>query len=152
MKIHAPFLFVIVAALVAFALHPAFAAEKTSGGEGDKKSGMFSSGPQNFYVRLNPMILPVVGDKGVQEIVSVLVALEVSDQHNIEIVNGVLPRLNDAYMRALYGTIDKTAYRNGRFIDVTKIKSCLATVTDNVVGKGIVHDVLIQGVNQRQFN
>lgn len=142
---------------------PAFASG--GGGEGHdgqaeaKKSeakpesgGSMFGGDQSFFVRLDPMILPIINDQGVQEVVSVLVALQVDDQQTIEKVNRMAPKLSDAYMRALYGKLDKKAYRNGEFIDVNKLKTKLEKITDSVTGPGVVKDVLIQGVNQRRFN
>lgn len=146
--IFATFVFVLGAGQgVAFASASTEKKEEEHGAGG----GMFSSGPEAFYVRMAPMILPVVGDRGVQEVVSLMVALEVEDQRAVEKVNGQLPRLNDAYMRALYGTLDRSVYRNGKFIDVTKVKAKLTYVTDMTLGHGTVRNVLIQGVNQRHF-
>lgn len=123
-------------------------------GKGEKKAEASKSASEDagFYIKMNPMILPVLGDKGVDELVSIVIALEVEDQSVMEKVNGKLPRLNDAYMRALYGVIDKSMYRNGHFIDITKVKAKLTYMTDMVLGHGVVRDVLIQGVNQRRFN
>jgi flagellar basal body-associated protein FliL len=122
------------------------------GGDAKKDSGTVESSGVNFYIRLNPMVLPVINEHGVTEIVSMLIALEVSDQRAIESVNGIIPRLNDAIVRALYGQIDKSIYRNGRFLDINKLKTKLEVVTDKTLGKGFVKNVLIQGVNQRAYN
>lgn len=105
-----------------------------------------------FYVHIDPLVLPVIGNKGVTEVVSLLVKLQVDDQRTVERVNSISPKLNDAYLRSLYGLIDRSVYRNGRFLDVTKIKNRLTKVTETMIGKDIVRDVLIQGVNQRQYN
>ncbi len=143
----------LVLAIVALfaASAPAYAKEEAKGGEGEGKEAA-SSSDTSFYIRLDPMVLPVINDKGLQEVVSLLVALEVKDQRNVEKVNGMQPKLKDAYVRALYGRLDKTAYRNGKFLDVDKVKAQLAMVTESVLGKGLVLNVLIQGVNQRHFN
>ncbi|MBI3420099.1 MAG: hypothetical protein HY053_08210 [Proteobacteria bacterium] len=105
-----------------------------------------------FYIKMSPMVLPVIGDSGIQEVMSLSVALQVKDQRTLESVNILVPKLNDAYMRALYGKMNGSAYRNGRFLDVTKLKIKLVTITDDVLGKGKVDDVLIQGINQRHFD
>jgi len=134
-------------------LSASFAHAKSElGGEAKKDGGAVESSGANFYIRLNPMVLPVINEYGVTEIVSMLIALEVSDQRAIESVNGMIPRLNDAIVRALYGQIDKSIYRNGRFLDLNKLKTKLEVVTDKTFGKGFVKNVLIQGVNQRAYN
>lgn len=121
-------------------------------GEGKSEGGSMFGGPESFFVKMDPMILPIINDQGVQEVISVLIALEVDDQPTIEKVNHLAPKLSDAYMRALYGRLDNKVYRNGSFIDVNKLKTKLEKVTETVAGKGVVKDVLIQGVNQRRFN
>jgi flagellar basal body-associated protein FliL len=138
---------------------PAYASEHGSEKKEEKKEekhgegggGFLSPSSTTFYVRMNPMVLPVIGEKGVDEIVSVVLALEVKDQRTVETVNGMLPKLNDAYVRALYGHIDHSVYRSGRFLDMEKIKSRLMQVTNDLLGKDVVQDVLIQGVNQRRY-
>jgi flagellar basal body-associated protein FliL len=136
-------------------------AEKKAEGEKpeDKKKGKEKSpfdvtdGPQNsFYLKLDPMIMPVLGQNNVQETVSMIVALQISEQKNIEEVSHLVPKIKDAYMSALYGNLNKAAYRNGQFLDVNKLKSKLILVTESFANKKIIQDVLIQGVSQRRFN
>ena len=120
---------------------------------GSKPKSELSAGADNaYYITMAPMILPVMNDSGIQEVVSVVVALEVKNQETMEKVNRLVPKLKDAYMRGLYGKLDNHAYRNGQFLDVTRLRGKIATITDVVVGKGEVDSVLIQGVNQRHFN
>lgn len=143
----------IVALIVLCLIVPVAAHASAPAAEGKKagEAGLFDSNTV-FYVRMEPVVLPVINDRGVSELVSMMVALEVKDQRTVERVNNLTPKLNDAYVRALYGRIDNSNYRNGAFIDVNKVKTQLVTITDQVLGKGIVENVLIQGVNQRRFN
>jgi flagellar basal body-associated protein FliL len=137
---------VILLAVCVFA-SPAYAKKH----EGDEKKAIKGEG-DTYFIKLDPMILPVMNTDGVSEVVSIIVALEVKDQKNVESVNGMLPKLGDAYMRTLYGRLDGTVYRNGQFLDVGRLKTKLTSVTNTVLGLGKVDNVLIQGVNQRQFN
>lgn len=132
-----------------FMTFPAHAAGKGHAGEHSKNQ--MSAGKDSFYVTMAPMILPVIDERGLQEVVSLVVAIEVKDEEGMQHVNDLAPKLNDAYMRALYGKIDGTVYRNGQFLDVTKLKAKLANATVNIMGQGAVKDVLIQDVNQRHF-
>ncbi len=106
----------------------------------------------SYFITMRPLILPVINEEGMQEIVSVVVALQVKSQRRMEQVSSVAPKLNDAYMRALYGKIGRNIYRNGQFIDVNKLKMKLASITEQLLGKDKVQDVLIQGITQRRFN
>ncbi len=133
---------------------------KAEGGEhGGKKKGKekssvdISDGPANsYYLKLDPMIMPVLGKDNVQEVVSMIVALQISEQKNIAEVSHLIPKIKDAYMSALYGNLNKAAYRNGQFLDINKLKSKLVLVTQGFADKKVIQDVLIQGVSQRRFN
>jgi len=118
----------------------------------DKGEAAKALASQPAYVKLNPMILPALGMDGVEEVVSLVIVLDVADKTAVDNVTARMPRLNDAYMRTLYGTIDSTLYRNGHFLDIGKVKRSLLLATDGVVGKGVVREVLIEGVSQRTLN
>lgn len=132
--------------------------EQSNGGKSEKKKGKeksqinISDGPANtFYIRMDPMVMPVLGKDDVQETVSMVVALQVSEQKNIAEVSHLLPKIKDAYVSALYGNLNKASYRNGEFLDVNKLKIKLVEVTKNFANTNIIQDVLIQGVSQRRF-
>lgn len=149
-----------------FVAQPAYASghgggekpEKAEGAKPDKKKGKgnsydVSDGPANsYYLKLDPMIMPVLGRNNIQETVSMIVALQVSEQKNIAEVSHLIPKIKDAYMSALYGNLNKAAYRNGQFLDVNKLKNKLILVTSSFADKKVIQDVLIQGVSQRRFN
>jgi hypothetical protein len=158
-----------------FVAHPAYAAghggekpkaeKKAEGGEGgsehggEKKKGKekapydVSDGPENsFYLKLDPMIMPVIGKDNVQETVSMIVALQISEQKNIAQISHLIPKIKDAYLNALYGNLNKASYRNGQFLDLGKLKSKLILVTEGFADRKVIQDVLIQGVSQRRFN
>jgi hypothetical protein len=138
------------------------AEKKAEGGDkgehGDKKKKEkspfdISDGPANsFYLKLDPMIMPVIGKNNVQETVSMIVALQISEQKNIAEVSHLVPKIKDAYMSALYGNLNKANFRNGQFLDVNKVKDKLILVTQSFADKKVIQDVLIQGVSQRRFN
>ncbi|MDX1922178.1 MAG: hypothetical protein SFW65_03490 [Alphaproteobacteria bacterium] len=153
-----------------YVAHPAYAGghgggggeKKAEGGHGEKKEekkkgkgpGLdVTDGPANsYYLKLDPMIMPVLGKDNVQEVVSMIVALQVSEQKNIAEVSHLVPKIKDAYMSALYGNLNKASYRNGQFLDINKVKNKLVLVTEGFADKKVIQDVLIQGVSQRRFN
>lgn len=152
-----------------YVAHPAYAGghggggeKKAEGGHGEKKEekkkgkgpGLdVTDGPENsYYLKLDPMIMPVLGKDNVQEVVSMIVALQVSEQKNIAEVSHLVPKIKDAYMSALYGNLNKASYRNGQFLDINKVKNKLVLVTEGFADKKVIQDVLIQGVSQRRFN
>jgi flagellar basal body-associated protein FliL len=133
-------------------------AEEGHGG-GEKKKGKEKSsiditeGPSNtFYMKLDPMIMPVLGKDNALETVSMIVSLQINEQKNISEVSHLVPKIKDAYLSALYGNLNKASYRNGQFLDITKVRNRLILVTSGFADKKVIQDVLIQGVSQRRFN
>src|SRR5262245_10987007 len=101
------FMAVFAAALLLAAPAPAFASGKKSGaGHGGGNSELSAGQDEARYITMTPMILPIMNDGGIEEVVSVVVALEVKDQDLMDKVNRQVPKLKDAYMRALYGKLD----------------------------------------------
>ncbi|MBP7252309.1 MAG: hypothetical protein KBA75_02350 [Alphaproteobacteria bacterium] len=125
------------------ATHPA--------GEGAPKASESGGlGGSKVYVSIGPIILPIITDEGPQQIMTMIVSLQVDDTSASDKVREQLPRLVDAYMRALYGKLDTGNMHHGVIVDIDFIKRKVAKATEEIMGKGIVEDVLIQAVSQRQ--
>lgn len=101
------------------------------------------------FVELDPLILPIVDNDGVSQVVSLVVALEVSDAAAAERVKAMSPRLKDAYIQDMYGILNKHAAMKGGVLQVVDIKERLNKATTKIMGKDVVHDVLLQVVQQR---
>ncbi|MGB4101326.1 MAG: hypothetical protein WBK91_05420 [Alphaproteobacteria bacterium] len=108
-----------------------------------------TDGGDKVYVSIGPIILPVVTDDGPQQIITMIVSLQVEDIEGSDKVRQQLPRLVDAYMRALYGRLDRNTMHHGRIVNIDFIKRMVGRATDEILGKGIVEDVLIQAIAQR---
>ncbi len=107
-------------------------------------------GGSKVYVSIGPIILPVITDEGPQQIVTMIVSLQVNDTNDSDTVRQQLPRLIDAYMRALYGRLDASTLLHGTVVDVDFVKRKVAKATEEILGPGLVEDVLIQAISQRQ--
>ncbi|MFC7332181.1 hypothetical protein [Rhodocista pekingensis] len=105
-------------------------------------------GPPAF-VTIGPLILPVIGDKRVEQTVMLTVAIEVPDEATKEQVKLISPRLNAAFLTALYGNIGKAQVLDGQIIDVAGVRSKLMEAAVKELGADVVKDVLIQTVSQR---
>ncbi len=101
------------------------------------------------YVKLDPLILPIVDDSGVSQVVSVVIALEVTDALAAETVRGMAPKLKDAYIQDLYGMLSEHAALKGGVVQVGYIKKRLSDISDRVMSDGEIHNVLLQVVQQR---
>jgi flagellar protein FliL len=100
------------------------------------------------YVRLDPLILPVIDKDGMTQVVSLVVAIEVANKHDTELVQRLVPRLTDAFIQDMYGVLGKNAMKDG-VIQIDYIKKRLNSITNKVLGQDIANDVLLQVVQQR---
>lgn len=101
------------------------------------------------FVQLEPIILPVIDAKGVNQVITLIVSLEVDDAAKEEYVELLKPRLKDAYIQDMYGVLNSKASMKGGVIKAEYLKKRLNRVSAKVLGKNKVNGVLLQVVNQR---
>jgi len=133
---------------------PAATEPKEEGGAKPKTSqdisgGRFTGDP--VYVHLAPMIMPIISDEGVEQIVTFQIDIEVADFDQAEHIETIMPRVVDALMQALYGGLGQGSLRQGKLVNVAKIKTKAFNALTTLLGPNEVRDVLIQGVAQRMF-
>ncbi|MBV8061560.1 MAG: hypothetical protein JO126_08700 [Alphaproteobacteria bacterium] len=121
---------------------------KKKGGDEDVSGGRFKGDP--VYVHLAPIVLPVIADSGVEQLVTVQIDVEVKDFDVADNIHTNMPKVRDSLMRALYGGLGNGSLRNGKLVDVTRIKSKALTALNDAIGSGVL-DVLIQNVAQRML-
>ncbi|MGH1403331.1 MAG: flagellar basal body-associated FliL family protein [Alphaproteobacteria bacterium] len=101
------------------------------------------------YVKMDPLVLPIVDNDGVHQVISMVVSIEVETVNEAEKVKLLRPKLTDAYIQDMYGSLHKHAALQGGIVRVDIIKKRLNKVTDKILGKEIDSDVLLQVVQQR---
>lgn len=112
-----------------------------------KKEGGHGSGTE--FVELDPLILPIVDNEGVNQVVSLVIALEVGNAEDAAQVTHMAPKLKDAYIQDMYGVLNRHAAMKGGVIQVGDIKKRLSKISNEIMGEDVVHDVLLQVVQQR---
>lgn len=101
------------------------------------------------FVELDPLILPIIDENGVSQTVSLVVAIEVADAQTASTVEGMAPRLKDAFIQDMYGVLNEHAALKGGVIQVSILKKRLNKISHKVLGDDVVQDVLLQVVQQR---
>ncbi len=101
------------------------------------------------FVELDPLILPIVDNEGVNQVVSLVIALEVSNAEDAANVKHMAPKLKDAYIQDMYGVLNRHAALKGGVIQVSTIKKRLNKISAEIMGEDVVQDVLLQVVQQR---
>lgn len=113
-------------------------------GGGSKDKGDSSS----EFVKLTPLVLPIIDNNGVSQVVSMIVVLDVAPAAAEE-VKTLSPRLKDAYLQDMYGMLNEHAALKGGVIQVGYIKERLSKISHKVMGEDKVNAVLLQAVQQR---
>lgn len=113
------------------------------------KKGEDHAAPAVEFVELDPLLLPIIDEKGVTQTVSLVISLEVSDVAKAEEVKKLAPRLTDAYIQDMYGVLNRHVALKGGVIQVSTIKARLNKISKEVLGEDMVNDVLLQVVQQR---
>lgn len=117
--------------------------------ESSKKEKSHSKDGHYEFVELDPLILPVIDANGVSQTISIVVALEVANAADAAKVEGLSPRLKDAYIQNMYGMLNQHAAMKGGVVQVNEIKDKLSNISNKVLGDELVQDVLLQVVQQR---
>ncbi|ANC91055.1 hypothetical protein A6A40_03585 [Azospirillum humicireducens] len=106
--------------------------------------------PPTAFVRLPPLVVPMIGPSRVEQFVTVVVAVEVVLEKQ-PLAQANQPRLTDAFLTALYGGIADQSILNGALVNIPAVKAKLIEAAGKVIGKDAVHDVLVQAVTQRNL-
>ena len=104
-----------------------------------------------YFVDMEPLTLPVIEERGVNQGVSLVITLEVPNHETSERARLMSPRLKDAYIQDMYGMLSRHASMKDGVLEVAKIKARLNAVSARVLGDENVNDVLLQVVNQRRI-
>lgn len=94
------------------------------------------------YVKLEPMFIPLEAKDGRRMRLIVTLALEIAEDGTREVrVRGILPRLHEAYLRALSSRpLPRT--EDGR-IEAVHIKNRVRAENLRILGPDVVHDVVV---------
>jgi len=145
-------------ASVVYAAEEAAKEEKADkgGGEGGKgkspegvTGGRFAGDP--IYVHITPMVLPVISDSGVEQLVTLVFDVQVKDFEAADTMHAHMPKVMDSLMRSLYGGLGRGTLRNGKLVNIVKVKDKASDAVGEIIGKDKVVNVLIQNVSQRML-
>lgn len=106
--------------------------------------------PEFEYLELQPLNLPIITESGLSQTVSLVVALELP-YGKMEEVKRIEPRLADAYLQDLYGTLGAGhGMMKGNVVDIQAVKQRLTEITHRIAGEELVTGVLLQVLQQRR--
>ncbi len=97
------------------------------------------------FVTMDALVIPIFQGEKVAATVQIRLKLEAANQENESEIARLMPRLNDAFLRDLYGFIPRHLRKEER-VDLALIKDRLQMVGDKVAGPGVIKSVLVQAV------
>ncbi len=97
------------------------------------------------FVTMDVLVIPIFQGEKVAATVQIQLKLEATNLENASKIARLLPRLNDAFLRDLYGFIPRHLRKKER-LDLALIKDRLQMVGDKVAGPGVIKSVLVQAV------
>lgn len=112
----------------------------------EKKHGEEAPAPK--FVKLDPLVVPVMDDEGVSQTISMLITFEVVDEEGMKKVEDQKPRIKDAMITNLYGLMNHPAVMDKGVLKVGYVKKRLNDISQKVMGEGVIKDVLLQMVQQ----
>lgn len=102
------------------------------------------------FVKMDPMVLPVVDKTGVSQVINLSVTLEVKDEATAKEVEKMTPRLRDALIQDMYGVLTRKSAMADGVVQVDFIKERLNKAAIKVLGEDKVKGVLLQTLQQRK--
>lgn len=106
--------------------------------------------PPVAYIRMNPIVVPVIGKDKVEQFVTLVTTVEV-DAAKLPQAQGHQTQLVDAFITTLYAGVDDKSVMNGPLINIPVVKEKLGAAAAKILGPGVVQGVLIQVVTQRNL-
>jgi hypothetical protein len=100
------------------------------------------------YVTLAPVLLSVIRHDDVHKLVTLMITLELGQPGQRTEVELQMPRLRDAYISDLQRLLSLGIYDN-RPIDLVLIKKRLLAISQRMMGKDTIRDVLILNAMER---
>lgn len=134
------------------------AAKKEGSGDGGEQpttveeeitGGKFEGDP--IYIHIKPIVLPVITERGAEQIVTMLVDIQTKDYKAATNLHANMPRLRDAILYGLYGGLSDGSMRQKHALDLDKIKKLIRDRINRVFGEGQAVDVLVQAIAQRKL-
>jgi flagellar protein FliL len=117
----------------------------------EAKTAEGAEAPKEQFVQLDPLILPLIGDNGVTQTISLVVSIEVPNEEAAKEVERLSPRLKDAFIQDMYGALNRKSTIENGVLQVAPIKARLNKISTKVLGEDKVNDVLLQIVQQRRI-
>lgn len=101
------------------------------------------------FVPLEPIFAPIYADRAFGGYVLLILNLELPDGRNLERVHEKMAPLRDAFLRDLY--LQAALRRSSDpTIDIKRIKKRFLRLSEQILGPGVVSDILIESAVERR--
>lgn len=101
------------------------------------------------YFTLPPFVVPVISGDSVDRQITLLVTLETKGVDNKEKIVENRQRLQDAFLRDIYGVLSVDREDDRDYTDAVRIR--LKRVGDRLLGAGVIGEVLVKTTYDRRL-
>lgn len=137
----------LIAALAGLAILVGAEGVHAAGGGGGGDDG-YGGGGGTIYVKVRPVTVSVLNDRGLSGRVSAVFVLQAHDAQAEADIAAAEVHLRNAYLQAMHRLVEEETL-TGQLISLSRVKARLKRASDRVVGKGAVEEVLIQTLVRR---
>lgn len=102
-----------------------------------------------LYVGMKPLLLPMITDRGAQQLVILKISLQVKGVSAAVEVQKVMPRIRSAILEEIYGGLGDGSLRRGNTLDIVAIKKRIGHTLKKMPQSENIVDILIQDLSQR---
>jgi hypothetical protein len=103
------------------------------------------------FIKVDPIILPVIRERQVMLHVTAVVVVELVDPMPLEDLRGFSLRLRDTFLSELHG-IYAIRYVQERGYDLPVIRERLGLAAERVLGAGTVKAILLEDIDKRTLH
>ena len=107
--------------------------------------------PTPIYVHVPAFEVSMIGTDRVEQMITFVVVLQVRDQFAGDAIAARMARVTDTFLTTAYSALDEGEIRSGSMVNIAGLKEKLKTVGNQLLGDGVIVDVLVQTVLQRRL-
>ncbi len=112
---------------------------------------LMAAAPIRLFVDFDPLVLPVIRDGRVIQHITFTIILEVPNEEAKETISLADLRLKDAFRAELFALYSKRYIQN-REDAITILNRRLQTVSNRVLGEGVIERVLVNITSKRNLS
>ena len=98
-----------------------------------------------ILINVDPLLVQVIREDQIAGNIQIQIKLETAGQENANFLKRRLTKVSDAFLQDLHGFVPRLLRKKER-LDAIILKDRLKVISERLLGKGYINDVLVQSV------